>query len=99
MNIFEGTHIKLDLKEYPNSVFFFKEDKFWMEYDWETKELWCRWESFWEVLEIENEWKYEGVEAFIKGQVEQRFKGKGITPIDCGASFKSVVEKHFYEHF
>ena len=69
MNIFEGTHIKLDLKEYPNSVFFFKEDKFWMEYDWETKELWCRWESFWEVLEIENEWKYEGVEAFIKGQV------------------------------
>ena len=35
MNFFEGLHIKLDLKRYTNSVFFFKEDMFLMRYNWE----------------------------------------------------------------
>ena len=80
MNIFEGVHIKLHLKEYPNSVFFFKEDKFWMEYDWKYENLWCRCEDFWEVLRKENGWEYAEVQAFIKKQVEERFKLKGVTP-------------------
>ena len=95
MNIFEGTHIKLDLKTYPNSVFFFKEDKFWMEYNWKTKDLWCRWEGFWRVLGMENRWNYSEVQAFIKSQVEEHFKLKGITPGKIFPQTDFKVEEHF----
>ena len=95
MNIFEGTHIKLDLKRHPNKVFFFKEDKFWMEYDWKSKDLWCRYEEFWEVLEEENHWDYYKVQAFIKDQVEQHFKCKGVTPPDKLGFEYAMVEQHF----
>lgn len=95
MNIFEGTHIKLDLKCYPTSIFFFKEDGFWMEYDWENKDLWCRWEGFWEVLEEENGWEYYEVQAFIENQVEEHFKVKGFTPFDSSGSKCARVEEHF----
>ena len=80
MNIFEGTHMKFDLKKHPKSVFFFKGDEFWMEYDWKTHYLWCRLEGFWDVLRKENGWEYAEVQAFIKKQVEERFKLKGVTP-------------------
>ena len=81
MNIFEGTTIKLNLKMYPTSIFFFKEDSFWMEYDWENGDLWCRGEGLWQVLERKNNWKRSEVQAFIKDQVEQHFKVKGVTPV------------------
>ena len=75
MNIFESTHIKLDLKKHPNSVFFFKGDKYWMEYDWKNNVLWCRWEGFWDVLD----WRPNcEVQAFIKKQVGEHFKVKDI---------------------
>ena len=74
MNIFEGLHIKLDLKRHPNSIFFFKEDKFWMYYNWKSGYLGCRREGFWRVLARENRWDYGEVQAFIKKQVEERFK-------------------------
>ena len=80
MNIFEGTYIKLDLKRYPNRIFFFKEDKFWMYYNWKNKILWCRREGFWKVLRMENHWDYGEVQAFIKKQMEQHFKCKGVIP-------------------
>ena len=95
MNIFESTHIKLDLKHYPRTVFFFKEDKFWMGYNWKNKILWCRLEYFWEVLERENNWNYEEVQAFIKDQAEQHFKLKGITPERRIVAFSKGVEEHF----
>ena len=66
MNLFEKLHIKLDLKTYPDCVFFFKKDKFWMCYNWENKILWCRGEGFWEVLEEGNNWSYGEVQAFIR---------------------------------
>ena len=95
MNIFEGTHITLDLKHYPNRVFFFKGDIIWMEYDWENKDLWCRWEGFWEVLEEENGWEYYEVQAFIENQVEEHFKVKGFTPIFPLRVKNLLVEEHF----
>ena len=95
MNIFESTHIKLDLKHYPNRVFFFKEDKFWMGYNWKNKILWCRLEYFWEVLERENNWNYEEVQAFIKDQAEQHFKLKGVTPIHARSFLPAEAEQHF----
>jgi len=91
MNIFEGTHIKLDLKRYPNQVFFFKEDICWMEYHWENGYLWCRYRDFWEVLETENRWEYAEVQAFIKKQVEERFKLKGVTLTINGISGSDYI--------
>ena len=95
MNIFEGTHIKLDLKRYPNQVFFFKEDVFWMEYNWKNGYLGCKWKDFWETLKKENNWNYEEVQAFIKDQAEQHFKLKGVTPPQYFAASKKLVEEHF----
>ena len=95
MNIFEGVHIKLHLKEYPNSVFFFKEDKFWMEYDWKYKNLWCRCEDFWEVLKRENNWGHGEVRAFIRSQLEQHFKLKDVTPGVASANRRMSLEEHF----
>ena len=95
MNIFEGVYIKLDLKRYPNSVFFFKEDEFWMEHAWKKSYLWCRYEGFWRVLGMENRWNYREVQAFIKSQVEEHFKLKGITPLINIISISIMVEEHF----
>ena len=92
MNIFEGTHIRLDLKRYPRIVFFFKEDVFWMCYDWEVGYLWCRRKGFWEVLDRENN---REVQAIIKDQVEKHFKLKNITPSCAGCKPISGAEKHF----
>lgn len=95
MNIFEGLHIKLDLKTYPNRIFFFKEDMFWMDYNWKTKDLWCRGEGFWEVLEREYHWGYDEVERFIKNQVEQHFKLKDVTPYANTLGVTDQVEQYF----
>ena len=66
-----------------------------MEYDWENKDLWCRWEGFWEVLEEENGWEYYEVQAFIENQVEEHFKVKGFTPIFPLRVKNLLVEEHF----
>ena len=95
MNIFEGTHIKLDLKRYPNQVFFFKEDVFWMEYNWKNGYLGCKWKDFWETLKKENKWDYDEGQTFIKKQVEEHFKLKGVTPYPSSPSYHSGVEEHF----
>ena len=95
MNIFEGTHIKLDLKRYPNQVFFFKEDVFWMEYNWKNGYLGCKWKDFWETLKKENKWDYDEGQTFIKKQVEEHFKLKGVTPIIGGGLMRWKVEEHF----
>jgi len=94
MSIFEGLHIKLDLKRYPNSIFFFKGERLWMEYDRRYKKLWCRGE-FLEVLERKNKLDYLEVQAFIKGQVEQHFKLKGITLTKIGGEQFQQEEQHF----
>lgn len=95
MNIFEGTHITLDLKHYPNRVFFFKGDIIWMEYDWKTGYLGCRLEGFWRVLAMENRWNYEEVQAFIKDRAEQHFKLKGATPRQICQGRDASVEQRF----
>ena len=85
MNIFEGTHIKLDLKCYPTSIFFFKGDKFQMYYNWETSVLWCRWD----VLEKETICYKPG--DVIKEQLKERFKVQDIhVGITSRASIKSI---------
>ena len=99
MNIFESTHIKLDLKHYPRTVFFFKEDKFWMGYNWKNKILWCRLEYFWEVLERENNWNYEEVQAFIKDQVEKHFKIKDVSIFSKHSKNHSEIERYLNEYF
>ena len=95
MNIFEGLHIKLDLKTYPNRIFFFKEDMFWMDYNWKSKDLWCRGEGFWEVLKRENNWGHGEVRAFIRSQLEQHFKLKDVTPGVASANRRMSLEQHF----
>ena len=92
MNIFEGLHIKLDLKTYPNRIFFFKEDMFWMDYNWKTKDLWCRGEGFWDVLD----WRPNcEVRAFIRSQLEQHFKLKDVTPYANTLGVTDQVEQYF----
>ena len=93
MNIFEGTHIKLDLKRYPNQVFFFKEDVFWMEYYWENGYLWCRYRDFWEVLETENNCE---VQAFINKQAGERYKINSKVRFESDESWLKTVENHFF---
>lgn len=99
MNIFEGLHIKLDLKRYPNSVFFFKGDRICMEYHWRIGYFACREEGFWNVLETENRWNHGEVQAFINEQVKKHFKVKSIMVWCTVAEGPMMIEKHFYEHF
>ena len=95
MDIFKDTHIKLDLKRYPNRIFFFKEDICWMGYHWENGYFGCRYEDFWEVLTMENNLNYREVQAFIKDWVEQHFKLKGVTPTKGVVANCFWVEQHF----
>ena len=99
MDIFEGTHIKLDLKRYPRTVFFFKEDKFWMGHNWKNKILWCRWDGFWDILQKENNGDILETQSLIKDQVEKHFKIKDVSIFSKHSKNHSEIERYLNEYF
>lgn len=90
-----GLEIKIDLEKYPNTIFFFKGEDLWFEYEAETGYLWCRYLYVWSVFEKEYGMNYSKIKSLIKKQVENHFKCKEVTPIRLQRTGIHPVENHF----
>jgi len=79
-------------KERPDSVFFIKDKKCFLEL--EKSNLWCDYHNIWSVFESQFGMNYKQIQGFIKDMVEEHLNMKGVTPsfffnITCQA-----VEEH-----
>ena len=85
----------IDFEEYPNTLFWFNGDKYMLQYNWETSDIWVRYNHVWEIFREEFNMEYSDIQIFIKGQVEEHFKLKGVTPMKKHFTTQLQVEEHF----
>lgn len=93
LGILNGCEVKIDKEKYPNSVFLFKNGECYFEI--EKQYLWCRYKHVWQIFENEFSMNYADIQQFIKGQVEEHFKCKGLTPLFFRPQNTESVEEHF----
>ena len=69
---------KEDRVKYPNSVFWMNKDgEFMFEHDDEKNGyFWCSYARVWSVFETKFGMKYDEIQSFTKGMVEEHFKCK-----------------------
>jgi hypothetical protein len=79
LELIDGMTVKIDKDKYPDSTFFFKGDKCYLEL--ENSTLWGRYAEIWQVFEVEFHMNY---------QVEKHFRMRGATP--CTSKFKPRPE-------
>ena len=72
--------VKMCKETYPNSIFGFRGEDFLWEYDSENRHLWLSYRLIWSVLEDEYSLQHHDIQAYIKTEVEQRFKTQAVTP-------------------
>jgi hypothetical protein len=77
IEIIKGLVIDKD-EEYSNSTFYFKDEKYFFELEKDT--LWCSYDNVWSIFYKEYQMDYYSVQAFLRNQVEEHFKMKGVTP-------------------
>jgi hypothetical protein len=69
-------------EEYPNSIFWFDKDGRWIfEYDKKDKYFWCQYNRVWLIFENNFSMEFKEIQAFIKDQVNEHFKIKGLTTV------------------
>jgi len=66
-------------KERPNSKFFIKDKKCFLEL--EKSNLWCDYHNIWSVFESQFGMNYKQIQGFIKDMVEEHLNIKGVTPL------------------
>ena len=74
-----------DLEEYrtderPDSLFFFRGKKVYMEQDLKNDDLWVDYETIWSDLKDTFSLEYYEIQSFIKKWVEETYKLRGVTP-------------------
>ena len=74
------SHPVVDFEKYPDSMFWFKGDKFLFEYDFKNKRLWVQYDEVWKVFESEYNMIYDDIQLFMKGRMEEHFKLKDVEP-------------------
>jgi len=68
--------------KYPDSIFFVKDGKTFMEQDLEEKDLWIEstiWEDLREIFSLTD----KQIELFIKKWVAEKYNIKGYSPVDA----------------
>lgn len=93
--LIQGLTAKWDKEEYPDSIFYFKGDISWFEYNEETRYVWVRYHGFWEVFEEEYRLDYQDAKDFLKDMLEEYFKWEGVTPDWACAEWGKELEEHF----
>lgn len=74
--------VKYDPKAYPNSIFFFKDGKYFAEYDTKNRYLWLSYSKIWSVFKKEDGLSYSEIQSFVKNQVEKHFNLGNVIPAD-----------------
>ena len=93
LDIIDGCTIKIDKLKYPNSIFLFKGDD-WM-FEIENSNIWCRLDKVWERISEAISGDYQATLAFLKMQLDQHFKMKGVTPRPSHSTYLFVLDQHF----
>jgi hypothetical protein len=93
LELIDGMTVKIDKDNYPDSTFFFKNDKCYLEIKNST--LWVRYAEIWQGFEVEFGMKYDEIQSFIKDQMEQHFKIGGVTPTTNAFKLWPMMEQHF----
>lgn len=87
--LIQNLTLKEDKIHFPNSIFYFKEDKLWLEYNEKNGYVWIRYNGFWEVFGKDYGLNYQEAVDFMGVMLEEHFKWKGVIPI---ASLKDYIE-------
>ena len=85
----------VDFEKYPNSIFWFKGDKLVFEYNLKNHDFWIDYDEIWSKFYPFFNDNYYDVQTFMKVQVEEHFKLKGVTPNYTKLLTLIVVEEHF----
>ena len=94
LEIINGSVIRVDKKQYPDSVFIMTTDGKYM-FEIEEYRLWCGYYNVWSIFKKEYAMDNSQIQLFIKNQMEDDFK------INCRASYirsdfiAGMVEDHF----
>ena len=89
---------KVDEEKYPNSVFYFIDDKCFFEFfyqDEKNTEFWVRYKDCWKVFYDKFNFNYTETQQFIKTMVEEHFKMRSTTPNQLKNRSHLVVEEQF----
>ena len=87
--------IKIDEDNYPNIIFWFRNDKPIFDYDKKGGYFFCNYCLVWSVFESEFGLNYNQISKLIKGRVEEHFKLKNVTPFFIESTLFVQVEEHF----
>ena len=93
LELFQGLTMKSDIEKYPDSVFYFRDDKIIL--DIRKHKLFVSYKDIWCVFEKELGMEHSEIQSFIKTMVEKHFKWVGLTPFADASKTYTAVEKHF----
>lgn len=77
--ILSDMEIKIDEKQFPNSIFFFKDGECFMEHDKRNEIFLICYDKIWSIFRTEFRLNHREINLLIKGTVEKRFKIKLLT--------------------
>ena len=69
--------------KYPNSIFYIKDKKIYMEHDLENDNLWVDYDTIWTELGNLFSLKYNEIHSIITKWVEEAYNLRGVTPLDA----------------
>ena len=72
--------MKEDRKKYPDSIYFFIDNKVVMEQDEKNERLWVDYKKIWSFFHSEFNLNWLETSHLIKGMVEEHFKMRSFTP-------------------
>ena len=81
-------------KEFPDSIFYVKNDVIWMEYDSKKKYFHLRNDRIWVIFEIKFGLDDMLIKSFTQSMVEKYLKLSGVTTSEISTVTSGVVEKH-----
>ena len=71
---------KTDFERFENRIYWFDGNgNYVCHYNWETKVFWFNYSIIWSVFYKQFDWNYGQTQEFLKTQVEEHFKLKGVT--------------------
>ncbi len=94
-DLFSKMVIKEDQKEFPDELFFFIGDKWYMNLELKTGNLWCSKNNFWFVFGGKFHYNYTETSKFLKNIMELHLENILVAPAAELSIHNQTIEKHF----
>jgi hypothetical protein len=93
--LMNGLERRQDWKNYPHSIFWFKNGTYMFEYDGKEKYFWCSYPDVWAIFEKQFNMEFEEIQSFLRDMMELFFKHKGVKANYASVKCSLRIEKHF----